>query len=106
MIAIGGTEDPTAASRPRVQVTTRTGTHERPATTSSFTDALRYRSFDGSTAGPLARVSGTGIAWGSARGVFQVGPTLFWGTTDGTLDEARFDGTTVRGCRNCHRRML
>jgi PKD repeat protein len=42
---------------------------------------------------PQAAAAG-GIAWGSTRGAFMVGDTVFYGSTDGFMYRATFDGTT------------
>ena len=63
-------------------------------------DDLAYRSVSGSTVagstiGSLTTVSGTGISWGSTRGAFMVGSTIFYGDTSGKFWQASFDGKTV-----------
>ena len=40
-------------------------------------------------------VANTGITWSNTRGAFVVGSTLFYGLTNGTFNEASFNGTTV-----------
>ena len=45
-------------------------------------------------AGTPQAVPGSGIAWGSTRGAFMVGPTVFFGKTDGFLYRSTFDGTS------------
>jgi hypothetical protein len=63
-------------------------------------DDLAFRSVPGntvagSTIGALTTVPGTGITWGSTRGAFMVGPTIFYGDSGGNFWKASFDGTTV-----------
>jgi hypothetical protein len=58
-------------------------------------DTLRSRSFTGTTAGATTTLSPGSIAWGSVRGAFMAGNTLFYGYSDGNLYRASFDGTTV-----------
>ena len=57
-------------------------------------DELAYHAVSGSAIGPRTVVP-TNVAWGSTRGAFMVGKTLFYGTTDGTFHRATFDGTTL-----------
>jgi PKD repeat protein len=58
-------------------------------------DDLAYRAMSGSKIGALTTVPGTGISWGSTRGAFMVGPTIFYGDTSGNFHRASFDGKTV-----------
>jgi PKD repeat protein len=70
---------------------------DKQATTDLSTDSLAYRPISGSTIGPLTTVPNTGVAWGSTRGAFMVGNTIFYGAIDGNFYRASFDGTTVGG---------
>ena len=58
-------------------------------------DSLAYRAMSGSKIGALTTVPTTGISWGSTRGAFMVGSTIFYGDTSGNFWKASFDGTTV-----------
>ncbi|MGD0684299.1 MAG: malectin domain-containing carbohydrate-binding protein, partial [Streptosporangiaceae bacterium] len=64
-------------------------------------DSLAYRPVSGTTIGgqttigALTTVPDTGIAWGSTRGAFMVGSTIFYGDSSGNFWKASFDGTTV-----------
>lgn len=67
-----------------------------PLVGSSYTDALSYRSWStGRSIGPVNSLGSDGIAWGSTRGAFVVGSTLYYGDTSGNFFRAGFDGTTV-----------
>jgi hypothetical protein len=55
---------------------------------------LTYRPMSDSTVGSAATFGGTGVAWGSTRGAFMVGPWLYWDGTDGNFYRASFDGST------------
>jgi len=64
-------------------------------------DSLAYRQVSGTmiggltTIGALTTVPATGIAWGSTRGAFMVGSTIFYGDSSENFWKASFDGTTV-----------
>ena len=58
-------------------------------------DDLAYRSDAPPAFGAQTVVPATGIAWSNTRGAFVVGPTLFYGLSDGTFHKASFNGTTV-----------
>lgn len=58
-------------------------------------NALAYRSINGSSIGPLTTVPDTSIAWGSTRGAFMLGGSIYYGSTDGQFRRATFDGTTL-----------
>ncbi|MFD5213473.1 PKD domain-containing protein [Microbacterium sp. NPDC058345] len=49
---------------------------------------------DGTSAGGLRTDDPGGVDWGTTRGAFKVGNTLFYGMTDGFLHRRTFDGTT------------
>ena len=57
-------------------------------------DSLTSVGFDGSTAGSPTQVSGSGIAWSQTHGAFLVGNQLFYGSSDGYLHRATFNGST------------
>ena len=65
------------------------------ATANSSVDDLVYRPDSGTTIGAPATVANTVIAWSSTRGAFMVGPTIFYGSTDGNFYKAAFDGKTA-----------
>ena len=71
----------------------RTGSGS-PAAAAS-TDDLAYRPWSGTTIGALTTVPNTGIAWGSTRGAFAVGDTIFYGDSASQFWSASFDGTHV-----------
>lgn len=58
-------------------------------------DTLQSRNFTGTTAGSTNTLNPGSIAWSSVRGAFMAGNTLFYGSTDGNLYRATFNGTTV-----------
>jgi PKD repeat protein len=58
-------------------------------------DKLRTRSFTGTSAGATSTVDNGTIAWSTVRGAFMAGDTLFYGSTDGKLHRATFDGSTL-----------
>ena len=72
----------------------KTGSSANPPGTDTV-DSLAYRAMSGSQIGPLTTVPTSGIAWGSTRGAFMVGPTIFYGDTSGNFWKASFDGKTV-----------
>ncbi len=72
----------------------KTGSSASPPGTDNV-DSLAYRAMSGSQIGPLTTVPTSGIAWGSTRGAFMVGPTIFYGDTSGNFWKASFDGKTV-----------
>ena len=58
-------------------------------------NALDFRAIDGSTVGPLTPIT-TSIAWGTTRGAFMAGNSIFYGNSTGsTFSRASFDGSTV-----------
>jgi PKD repeat protein len=57
-------------------------------------DSLAKVALTTSSAGTPQDVTGSGIAWGSTRGAFMVGKTVFYGSTDGYLYRSTFDGST------------
>jgi PKD repeat protein len=63
-------------------------------TTGAAQDELAYHAISGSAIGARTVVPSS-VAWGSTRGAFMVGKTVFYGTTDGTFHRAGFDGRTV-----------
>jgi Malectin domain/PKD domain len=72
----------------------KTGSSASPPGTDTV-DSLAYRAMSGSNIGPLTTVANTGVTWGSTRGAFMVGPTIFYGDTSGNFWKASFDGKTV-----------
>ena len=60
-------------------------------------DTFRSVSFDGSNAGASTPRDGGGIAWGSTRGAFMLGSTLYYGQNDGFLYSRTFDGHSFVG---------
>ena len=68
-----------------------------PLTTppSTYSSALVYQSFTGSTVGTRTTVPNTGVNWSTTRGAFVTGNTIFYGSTNATFLKASFDGTTV-----------
>ena len=64
--------------------------------TTTPTDSLLKRSYDGSVFGATSSVPSPGsVAWGSVTGAFMLSGSVYYGTSDGTLHKASFDGTTV-----------
>lgn len=51
---------------------------------------LSYRASDGTRFGPSTASSDTSINWANTRGAFMVGPSLFYGLTDGSFNRAAF----------------
>jgi hypothetical protein len=72
----------------------KTGSSASPPGTDTV-DTLAYRAMSGAKIGPLTTVPTTGITWGSTRGAFMVGSTIFYGDTSGNFWQASFNGTTV-----------
>jgi hypothetical protein len=62
---------------------------------SGSVDDLDYRAVSGNQIGALTTVPGTGVSWGSTRGAFMVGNTVFYGTSAGAFYRASFNGTTL-----------
>lgn len=60
----------------------------------SYSNNLAYRPMSQTQVGATNPVA-SGLAWGSVRGAFVVGNTLFYGTTQNQFYEASFDGNTV-----------
>ena len=58
-------------------------------------DDLDYRAMSGASIGPLTKIDGGGVNWGSVRGAFMVGDTMYYGLSSGTFYKATFDGTTL-----------
>ncbi len=56
--------------------------------------SLGVRSYDGTTAGSLGSQPSS-INWSTTRGAFMVGPSIFFGATDGNFYQASFNGSTV-----------
>ena len=52
------------------------------------------QSFDGTTLGTPAPITGSGVDWTQARGAFMLAGQLYTGWSDGTLQVRSFDGTT------------
>ncbi len=72
----------------------KTGSSANPPGTDTV-DTLAYRAMSGTKIGPLTTVPTSGIAWGSTRGAFMVGSSVFYGDTNGNFWKASFDGKTV-----------
>ncbi|MGI8879698.1 MAG: PKD domain-containing protein [Jatrophihabitans sp.] len=62
---------------------------------SGSVDDLDYRAVSGAHIGPLTQVNGGGISWGSTRGAFMAGNSMFYGTTAGSFYRTTFNGSTV-----------
>ncbi|HEX2307266.1 MAG TPA: PKD domain-containing protein [Jatrophihabitantaceae bacterium] len=62
---------------------------------SGSVDDLDYRAMNGTTIGPLTQINGGGVNWGSVRGAFMVGNTMYYGLSSGTFYKTTFDGTTL-----------
>ena len=58
------------------------------------TDTLSAVGFDGTTATGPHHGAGTGIPWSQTHGAFMVGNQLFYGSSDGFLYRATFNGST------------
>ena len=72
----------------------KTGSSATPPGTDNV-DTLAYRAMSGAKIGPLTTVPTSGISWGSTRGAFMVGSSIFYGDTSGNFWKASFDGKTV-----------
>ena len=72
----------------------KTGTSAIPPGTDTV-DTLTYHAMSGTKIGPLTTVPTSGIAWGSTRGAFMVGSSIFYGDTGGNFWKASFDGKSV-----------
>jgi hypothetical protein len=72
----------------------KTGSSASPPGTNNV-DSLAYRAMSGSKIGPLTTLPSTGVSWGSTRGAFMVGSTIFYGDTSQNFWKASFDGKTV-----------
>jgi len=72
----------------------KTGSSANPPGTDTV-DSLAYRAMSGTKIGPLTTVPTTGTTWGSTRGAFMVGSSIFYGDTSGNFWKASFDGKTV-----------
>ena len=51
----------------------------------SINDTVTQTAYDGTTVGTTATVPGGGIAWGTTRGAFVIGGTLYYAKADGLL---------------------
>ncbi len=58
-------------------------------------DTLAYRSINGNQIGSLTQVPTGGVAWGSTRGAFMVGNTIFYGTSSDSFYRATFNAGSV-----------
>ncbi len=97
---VGGRSRPRIAFMPIAGGTTVPGATPNTLPNNLFvagSDAsLTRRGFDGSTFGGATAVSDKGtVPWGSISGAFMTGGKVFYGTADGRLWVADFDGTTV-----------
>ncbi len=59
-------------------------------------NGLDRRSYNGTVFGvPSAVPTPGGVSWGSVNGAFMLGGSVYYGTTDGVLHKAPFNGSTV-----------
>ena len=72
----------------------KTGSSANPPGTDTV-DTLAYHAMSGTKIGPSTTVPTSGIAWGSTRGAFMVGSSIFYGDTSGNFWKASFDGNAV-----------
>ena len=63
--------------------------------TTSGVDDLAWRSYSSAAIGAQTTVANTGVPWSTARGVFMIGATIYYGTADGNFYRASFNGQTV-----------
>ncbi len=64
--------------------------------TTTASNSLLKRSYNGSVFGATSSVPSPGaVAWGSVTGAFMLSGSVYYGTSDGVLHKASFDGTTV-----------
>ncbi len=56
---------------------------------------LDYIPVSATQTGAVTTVPNTGIQWGSTRGAFVAGNSIFYGSTDGNFYQASFNGTKV-----------
>jgi hypothetical protein len=64
--------------------------------TTTASNGLNKRSCTGSVFGAGSAVpSPGGVAWGSVNGAFMLAGSIYYGTTNGVLHKAPFDGSTV-----------